>query len=85
MNDVTVESVEAIGVRAPLDERFGYSQAWVTERTATLVRIEASNGTAGWGECWGPVAETTEMIELVFAPHIVDENPLDIERLYDRL
>ena len=84
-DDVTVESVEAIGVRAPLDERFGYAQAWVTERTATLVRIEASTGTVGWGECWGPVAGTGEVVETVLAPHIVGENPLEVERLYDRL
>lgn len=85
MNGVTVESVEAIGVRAPLDEKFGYAQAWVTERTATLVRIEASNGTVGWGECWGPVEGTDEVVESVLAPHVVGENPLEVERLYDRL
>ena len=65
MDDVTVESMEAIGVRAPLDEAFGYSQAWVEDRTATLVRIEASDGTVGWGECWGPVAGTGEVVESV--------------------
>ena len=85
MSDVTVDSVEAIGVRAPLEEKFGYAQSWVEDRTATLVRIEASDGTVGWGECWGPVEGTVETVESVFAPHVVGENPLDVERLYDRL
>ncbi|MFC6734209.1 MULTISPECIES: mandelate racemase/muconate lactonizing enzyme family protein [unclassified Haladaptatus] len=85
MQDVTIEHVETIGVEAPLDEPFGYSQSWVETRTATLVRIEASDGTVGWGECWGPVAGTGEVVEEVLAPHILGENPLHVERLYDRL
>ncbi|QLG27333.1 mandelate racemase/muconate lactonizing enzyme family protein [Halorarum halophilum] len=85
MSDVTVDSVEAIGVCAPTDEPFGYAQSWVDERTATLVRVEASDGTVGWGECWGPVEGTGDVVESVLAPHVVDENPLEVERLYDRL
>ena len=81
----TVESVEAVGVESPLEEPFGYAQAWVETRTATLVRVVASDGTVGWGECWGPVAGTRETVEEVLSPHVVGADPRDVEHLYDRL
>ncbi|MFB6106819.1 MAG: mandelate racemase/muconate lactonizing enzyme family protein [Halobacteriaceae archaeon] len=80
-----IESVEAIGVEAPLDEPFGYSQAWVETRTATLVRVEADDGTVGWGECWGPVAGTVETVEEVLAPVVEGEDPRAVERRHDEL
>jgi len=85
MSEPTIERVEAIGVEAPLGQPFGYAQAWVETRTATLVRIEASDGTVGWGECWRPVAGTRETVEEVLAPHVFGEDPRAVERLYDRL
>jgi D-galactarolactone cycloisomerase len=85
MIDVTIDSVETVGLSAPLNERFGYAQEWVTRRTAVLVRVEADDGTVGWGECWGPVAGTRAVVEEVLAPTVLGENPLHVERLYDRL
>jgi D-galactarolactone cycloisomerase len=85
MNEPRIERVDAVGVEAPLDEPFGYAQAWVETRTATLVRVEAGDGTVGWGECWGPVAGTREVVEEVLAPHVLGEDPREVERLYDRL
>jgi D-galactarolactone cycloisomerase len=38
----------------------------------------------GWGECWGPVAGTREVVEEVLAPHVLGEDPREVERLYDR-
>jgi len=85
MNDPEVERVEAVGVAAPLAEPFGYAQGWVETRTATLVRVETGDGTVGRGECWGPVAGTRETVEEVLAPHVLGEDPREVERLYDRL
>ncbi len=83
--DVSITDVEAIGVSATPSEPFGYAQAWVTDRTATLVRIEASDGTVGWGECWGPIAGTRETVAEFLAPKLVGEDPLAVERLHDEL
>jgi len=83
--DVSITDVEAIGVSATPSEPFGYAQAWVTDRTATLVRIEASDGTVGWGECWGPIAGTRETVDEFLAPKLVGEDPLAVERLHDEL
>ena len=85
MSDPTIERVDAVGVEAPLEEPFGYAQAWVETRTATLVRVEASDGTVGWGECWGPVEGTRQVVESVLAPHVLGESPREVERIYDRL
>lgn len=85
MSPVTIDRVETIPLAAPLDEPFGYSQEWVETRTALLVRIEASDGTVGWGECWGPIAGTRETVERLFAPELEGKNPRRIERLSDDL
>jgi D-galactarolactone cycloisomerase len=81
----TVASVETIPLEAPLEEPFGYAQAWVDTRTALLVRVEATDGTVGWGECWGPVAGTRETVEDLLAPRVVGEDPRDVERIYEDL
>lgn len=80
-----ITDVDAIGLTDPPAEPFGYSQEWVTERTVTLVRIEASDGTVGWGECWGPIAGTRETITDFFAPRLEGETPFAVERLYEDL
>ncbi|MFC4440405.1 MULTISPECIES: mandelate racemase/muconate lactonizing enzyme family protein [Natrialbaceae] len=82
---VVIDTVKAIGLTAPPAEPFGYSQEWVTERTSTLVRIEASDGTVGWGECWGPIAGTRETITDFFTPQLEGEDPLAVERIYEDL
>ncbi len=87
MSEVRVERVETVPLEAPLDEPFGYAQEWVETRTALLVRIEASDGTVGWGECWGPIAGTRETVDRLLAPELVGTDPRAAERrsedLYD--
>ncbi|WP_152042534.1 mandelate racemase/muconate lactonizing enzyme family protein [Salinigranum salinum] len=85
MSSVTIERVETVPLEASLDEPFGYAQEWVTTRTALLVRIEASDGTVGWGECWGPIAGTRETVERLFAPHLEGQSPDAVERLSEDL
>jgi D-galactarolactone cycloisomerase len=85
MTGARVSDVEVIGLRAPLDEPFGYAQEWVTDRTATLVRVAATDGTVGWGECWGPIAGNREIVEDLLADVVLDADPLATERLHERL
>ncbi len=82
---LTIDTVETIPLSVELDEPFGYSQAWVTERTGLLVRLTASDGTVGWGECWGPIAGTKETIDGFLAPRLVGRNPRNIEEIHDDL
>jgi D-galactarolactone cycloisomerase len=85
MGSPTIASVDTVALEAPLDEPFGYSQEWVETRTALLVRIEADDGTVGWGECWGPIAGTKETVDDLLGPTLLGENPLHVERLHDAL
>ena len=85
MDSPTIASVDTVALEAPLDEPFGYSQEWVETRTALLVRIEADDGTVGWGECWGPIAGTKGTVDGLLGPTLLGENPLDVERLHDSL
>ena len=81
----SIDSVETVALEAPLTEQFGYAQEWVDTRTALLVRVESSDGTVGWGECWGPTAGTRGTVEEILRPVVVGEDPTDVERLYDRM
>ena len=85
MHEHQISDIETIAVAAPVEDPFGYAQAWVDTRETTLVRIEADDGTVGWGECWGPVAGTRETIDDLLTPELIGENPLRADALSDRL
>lgn len=83
MVSTTVTAVETVPLRSELDEPFGYAQAWVSERTALLVRVETADGTVGWGECWGPIAGSRETIDELLAPIVEGRDPTNVERIYE--
>jgi L-alanine-DL-glutamate epimerase-like enolase superfamily enzyme len=59
------------------------------ERYLTLARVEAEDGLVGWGECISQFAEaalaTKTIIERGYAPLLVGEEALDVERLWHKL
>lgn len=58
-------------------------------RYITLARVEATDGTVGWGECISQFPESAEAVKLVieegFAPLLVGENSTDIEHLRQKM
>jgi len=78
-------SVEAVGLRRELAERFANAQKWIDSREYCLVRAETRDGAVGWGECWGPVAGNREVLEEVVAPRLRGADPRDVERIHDDL
>jgi L-alanine-DL-glutamate epimerase-like enolase superfamily enzyme len=58
-------------------------------RYVTLARVEASDGTVGWGECISQFPEAAESAKLIiehgYAPLLVGESAFDIERLLQRM
>ncbi len=52
-----------------------------------LVRVEASDGTVGWGECFGVVAPeiARTILEELFVPFVTGRTPHDVERIYEDL
>src|SRR5579871_2327253 len=58
-------------------------------RYVVLVRIEASDGTVGWGECISQFLESTlataALVESGLVPLIVGQDPYDIETLWEAM
>ena len=80
-----VESVEAVPLCRELDDRFANAQKWIEGREYCLVRITADDGTVGWGECYGPIAGTRELIERDVGPWLVGRDPRDVRVFHDDL
>lgn len=79
-----IERVETIVVGRDLGERFANYQKWRDARSYCLVRITA-NGHEGWGECWGPVAGSREIIEETVTPWLEGRDVRDVEIIHDEL
>lgn len=58
-------------------------------RYVTLARVEASDGTVGWGECISQFPESAKAVRTIveegYAPLLIGENPCDVERLWHRM
>ena len=76
-------------IKSPLIKPFAFSQGWVKERSATLVEIHTNDGITGWGEafCQGlePPEISAAVIESSLKELIINENPLDIERIWFKM
>jgi L-alanine-DL-glutamate epimerase-like enolase superfamily enzyme len=59
------------------------------ERCVTLVRVEDDGGAVGWGEAISQFREaslaTKILVEEGFAPLLADEDPLDVEPLWQKM
>jgi D-galactarolactone cycloisomerase len=80
-----IDSVETVPLGRNLEGRFANAQKWIESREYCLVRVTATDGTAGWGECWGPVAGNRELIEEWVAPRLIGRDPRAVERIHDDL
>jgi len=58
-------------------------------RCITLARVETDDGIVGWGECisqFPPLALAAKVIiERGYGPQLVGENPLEVERLWNKM
>lgn len=58
-------------------------------RCITLARVEADDGTLGWGECISQFPESAAaakiIIERGYAPLLLGEDPSEVERLWNRM
>ena len=56
-----ISDVEVFVLKTPLDEPFAFSQGWVHQRSATLVKVSTDNGLEGWGEAFVQGLEAPEI------------------------
>jgi len=84
-----ITAVDVFILKKPLDEPFAFSQGWVHQRSATLVRVTTDNGIAGWGEAFAQGLEPPEIaaaaISHAFKPLLMGCNPLDTAVLWHKM
>lgn len=84
-----ITDVEVFVLKTTLDQPFAFSQGWVDQRSATLVRIRTDAGIDGWGEAFSQGLEAPEIaaaaIEHAFKPMLLGTSPLDTSVHWHRL
>ena len=71
-------------LESELKKPFWWSNGKATKRSATLVKISTDEGIEGWGEGWGE-GTTTSAIHKILGPNIISENPLNREKLWEKM
>jgi galactonate dehydratase len=82
-----ITKVEAIPLTAALPDVQRTSTAAFTEISICLVRVQTDAGISGVGECLARFAPTThaEMIDQLFRPMLVGEDPFALPRLWEKM
>jgi len=61
--DLLIRAVHALPLEYRLDAPYGMARGLTSARQTTLVLVEASDGTLGVGEAWGPGRVTAALVE----------------------
>ena len=82
-----IASVEAIPLSHDLEDgrAFGGTRGMTDTRQTTLVRLEADDGTVGWGEAFASPRTVAALVEDVFADAVVGLSPTAAESLAERV
>jgi D-galactarolactone cycloisomerase len=84
-----ISAIDVFILKTPLDEPFAFSQGWVHQRSATLVKITTDTGITGWGEAFAQGLEPPEIaaavIEHALKPLLIGESALDISVLWHKM
>jgi len=81
-----ISSIDVFVLKTDLDQPFAFSQGWVHQRSATLVRVTTENDIVGWGEAFTQGLESPEVaatvIKKVLSPVLLQRSALDINVLW---
>ena len=81
-----IQKMDVHVIKSELDTPFAFSQGWVNQRAATLIEITTDDGIIGWGEAFPQGLEPPEIaasvIEHCFSQMLINQNPLDTERIW---
>lgn len=84
-----IKDVKVHVIQAPLEEKFCFSQGWVTCRSSVIVEVICDNGIHGFGECLchgqQPPQVAQAFIENCFAPQMIGRQAFDVEVLWEEL
>ncbi|MEM6497045.1 MAG: mandelate racemase/muconate lactonizing enzyme family protein [Pseudomonadota bacterium] len=79
-----ISDVRTYVLEAPLSEPFWWSFNRADVRGGCLVEIICEDGTAGWGECFGPPALNAAVVR-AFKPLLIGQDALATELLWQTL
>jgi D-galactarolactone cycloisomerase len=74
-----IAAIRTYLLQTPLEQPFGFSQWYYSQRANLLVAVETDEGCVGWGECYGPGPVTQSAIETLYAPLLIGRDPLKNE------
>ncbi|MCR4425081.1 MAG: mandelate racemase/muconate lactonizing enzyme family protein [Firmicutes bacterium] len=79
-----ITDVSTCVLKAPLERPFYSATMMFDHRKSLLVRVETDEGIVGWGEAgqFGPAELPKSVIEHVFGPMLIGEDPLNTEKLW---
>jgi D-galactarolactone cycloisomerase len=80
-NTMRIAEVRAHVLEARLSEPFAWSFNSTDARASCLVEITAEDGTAGWGECYGPARLNAAVVKAM-AAELIGKNPLATDALW---
>ena len=84
-----IKDVKVHVIQAPLEEKFCFSQGWVTCRSSVIVEVICDNGIHGFGECLchgqQPPQVAQAFIENCFRPLMIGRSAFDVEVLWEEL
>ncbi len=85
-----IKQVDLFAIELPLNNPFVVSYGGYNRIQSIIVKITTDNGIVGYGEAVPDMYVTGETVESTYnilahtlAPSIIDENPLNIERIHD--
>jgi len=81
---MVVETVESVPLSYPLETAYGSARGTVSERASTLIRVETTDGTVGWGEAFGPPRTTATLVDELLADVVVGMDPFEARSLAER-
>ena len=83
-----ITKIEAIPLIYPYEKPIFDASFCAAHRQAVLVKVSTDENIVGWGEAasfGGPPQITTTVIEEEIAPLIINENPLNIEKIWKKV
>lgn len=82
IKDIRVRCLET---DLPPEQQYAYAQEWTRRRQAIFCEVETDTGVVGWGEAYpGSGTVVREVIEEVYRPLLIGQDPWDTEVLWDR-
>ena len=69
-----------------VDEPFTSARGqYYKQKGALVVEVVTDEGIVGWGDCYGPAAVSRSIIESVYKPALIGQDPFNVEVIWEML